>query len=65
MSAIEIKHTNSNAAWELCLVLKENGLIAKPTHGDKIRLTPPLLITEEQVNECVKIIERSLEELKY
>ncbi|MBK7734078.1 MAG: ornithine--oxo-acid transaminase [Chitinophagaceae bacterium] len=65
MSAIEIEHTNNNAAWELCLVLKENGLLAKPTHGDKIRLTPPLLITEEQVNECVKIIERSLEELKY
>ena len=65
ISAIEIEHTNNNAAWELCLVLKENGLLAKPTHGDKIRLTPPLLITEEQVNECVKIIERSLEELKY
>lgn len=64
MNAIEIEHSNREAAWELCLILKENGLLAKPTHGDKIRFTPPLVITEEQVKDCVKIIEKSLEALK-
>lgn len=64
MNAIEIEHSNPNAAWELCLGLKENGMLAKPTHGDKIRLTPPLVINEEQVKDCVKIIEKSLEALK-
>ncbi len=65
MSAIEIKHHDANAAWELCLGLKENGLLAKPTHGDKIRLTPPLVINEEQIKESVGIIEKSLEALNY
>lgn len=60
LNAIVIKHTNPDAAWELCLALKENGLLAKPTHGDKIRFAPPLVITKEQVMECVGIIERSL-----
>lgn len=64
MNAIEIEHSNSEAAWELCLILKENGLLAKPTHGDKIRFTPPLVITEEQVKDCVNIIEKSLDALK-
>lgn len=63
MNAIEIEHSNREAAWELCLILKENGLLAKPTHGDKIRFTPPLVITEEQVKDCVKIIEKSLQGL--
>ena len=43
-------------AWRICLRLKERGLLAKPTHGDKIRLAPPLTITEEQMLECVAII---------
>ncbi|HRD43981.1 MAG TPA: ornithine--oxo-acid transaminase [Ferruginibacter sp.] len=64
MNAIEIEHSNREAAWELCLILKENGLLAKPTHGDKIRFTPPLVITEEQVKDCVNIIEKSLDALK-
>ncbi len=63
LNAIVIKHSNPDAAWELCLVLKENGLLAKPTHGDKIRFAPPLVITKEQVMECVGIIERSLKKL--
>lgn len=63
LNAIVIKHTNPDAAWELCLALKENGLLAKPTHGDKIRFAPPLVITKEQVMECVKIIEKSLNQL--
>jgi len=40
--------------------MKENGLIAKPTHGDKIRFAPPLIITKEQILECLKIIKKSL-----
>jgi len=60
LNAIVIKHSNPDAAWELCMQLKENGLLAKPTHGDKIRFAPPLVITQEQVKECVGIIEKSL-----
>jgi ornithine--oxo-acid transaminase len=63
LNAIVIKHTNPDAAWELCLLLKENGLLAKPTHGDKIRFAPPLVITKEQVMECVGIIDTSLKQL--
>jgi ornithine--oxo-acid transaminase len=63
LNAIVIKHSNPEAAWELCLLMKENGLIAKPTHGDKIRFAPPLVITKEQVLECVQIIDKSLQQL--
>lgn len=54
---------NADAAYTLCLEMMENGLLAKPTHGDKIRFAPPLLITREQVDECVAIIEKSLQAL--
>ena len=60
LNAIIIDHRNKDAAWELCLELKKNGLLAKPTHGDKIRFAPPLVINKEQVMECVEIIRRSL-----
>jgi ornithine--oxo-acid transaminase len=63
LNAIVINHSNKDAAWELCLHLKENGLLAKPTHGDKIRFAPPLIITEKQILECVDIIDESLKEL--
>lgn len=63
LNAIVIAHTDSEAAWKLCLELKENGLLAKPTHGDKIRLAPPLLITKQQVDESISIIKKSLEVL--
>ncbi|MCO5240664.1 MAG: ornithine--oxo-acid transaminase [Chitinophagaceae bacterium] len=59
LNAIIIRHKDTEAAWQLCLKLKENGLLAKPTHGDKIRLSPPLVITKEQVMECVDIIAKS------
>lgn len=61
LNAIVINHPNPEASWELCLALKDNGLLAKPTHGDKIRFAPPLLITEQQIRECVDIIGRSLQ----
>ncbi|XP_015793583.1 ornithine aminotransferase, mitochondrial [Tetranychus urticae] len=50
-------------SWELCLKLKDNGLLAKPTHGDKIRLAPPLTINKEQVLDCCDIIRRTIESL--
>ena len=65
LNAILINDTpESSTAWELCLQLKENGLLAKPTHGNIIRLAPPLVITEEQLLECVSIIERTVLEYK-
>jgi ornithine--oxo-acid transaminase len=63
LNAIVIKHPNPEAAWELCLLMKENGLLAKPTHGDKIRFAPPLVINREQILECVGIIDKSLQQL--
>ncbi len=63
LNAIVIKHGNPDASWDLCLALKENGLLAKPTHGDKIRFAPPLLINKEQILECVGIIDKALQTL--
>ena len=60
LNAILIQHTKKEAAWELCLALKDNGLLAKPTHGDKIRLAPPLVISREQIDESLAIIQKSL-----
>ncbi len=67
LNAIIIKHRNKDAAWDLCVAMKENadknngiGLLAKPTHGDKIRFAPPLLINETQILEAVSIIKKSL-----
>jgi ornithine--oxo-acid transaminase len=60
LNAIVIKHPNPEAAWDLCLTLKENGLLAKPTHGDKIRFAPPLIINREQILDAVAIIGKSL-----
>lgn len=52
----------SSAAWNICLKLKDNGLLAKPTHGNIIRFAPPLVMTEEQINECCDIIKTTLED---
>lgn len=60
LNAIVIEHKNADAAWDLCLAMKENGILAKPTHGDKIRLAPPLVIDAEQIEECVQLIGKSL-----
>ena len=61
LNAILINDTpDSKTAWNLCLKLKENGLLAKPTHGNIIRLAPPLMITEEQLLDCVRIIEKTV-----
>lgn len=55
---------DSDLAWEICLKFRDNGLLAKPTHGNKIRFAPPLVMTEDQINECLEIIEKSLNEFK-
>ncbi|HUB62107.1 MAG TPA: ornithine--oxo-acid transaminase [Puia sp.] len=60
LNALVIDHPRPAAAWELCLALKDNGLLAKPTHGDKIRLAPPLVITRPQLMECIAIIRETL-----
>jgi ornithine--oxo-acid transaminase len=52
----------STTAFELCVKLKENGLLAKPTHGNIIRFAPPLVMTDEQLEECIEIIERTIRE---
>lgn len=61
LNAIVIEHLDKEAAWNLCMTMKENGLLAKPTHGDKIRFAPPLTITAEQIEDCVSIISKSLQ----
>lgn len=60
LNAIVIDHTNPDAAWLLCTELMQNGLLAKPTHGDKIRFAPPLLITEAEIQQSINIIQKSL-----
>jgi ornithine--oxo-acid transaminase len=54
----------SDLAWEICLKFSHYGLLAKPTHGNKIRLAPPLVITEEQIQDCLSIIEKALNDFK-
>ena len=61
LNAIVINDTeDSSTAWEICLALKENGLLAKPTHGNIIRFAPPLVMTEEQLEDCISIIRKTL-----
>lgn len=62
LNAIEIAPKYD--AWEICLRLRDNGLLAKPTHGDKIRFAPPLIINEEQILESVDIIAKTIQSFK-
>jgi Ornithine/acetylornithine aminotransferase len=62
MNAIVIK--NGKGAWDLCVKLAENGLLAKPTHENIIRFTPPLIITKEQMNDSINIIRKSMIEIQ-
>lgn len=64
LNAIIIKPKNGKEAWDVCLQMKENGLIAKPTHGHIIRFAPPLTITEEHILKAAKIIEKSIREIE-
>ncbi len=60
--AMVIKPSNGKNAWDLCVSLKNNGLLAKPTHGDIVRFAPPLIITEDQLMECIYIIKKTIAE---
>lgn len=65
LNAILINDTDdSSTAWDICLKLRDNGLLAKPTHGNIIRFAPPLVMTEDQLLDCVSIIERTLMEFE-
>ena len=65
LNAIVINDTEeSNTAWNLCLDMKNNGLLAKPTHGNIIRFAPPLTITKNQLDDCIKIITNTLKSYK-
>ena len=55
---------NSDIAWNICLKMAQNGLLAKPTHGNIIRFAPPLIINEEQLNDCIDIIISSLKDFE-
>lgn len=60
LNAIVIKPKNGKDAWDVCLKLRDNGLLAKPTHGDIIRFAPPLIITEKQLYACISIIKKTI-----
>lgn len=60
LNAIDIAENEHYTAWDICIALKENGLLAKPTHGHTIRFSPPLIITVEQMEDCCAIIEKTI-----
>jgi ornithine--oxo-acid transaminase len=62
LNAITIEPKNGKTAWDVCLAMKEHGVIAKPTHGDIIRFTPPLVITEGQLGDALEKIKTALKE---
>ena len=65
LNAIVIDDTEeSSTGWDICMKLRDNGLLAKPTHGNKIRFAPPLVMTEEQLHECCDIIEKTILEFE-
>ncbi len=64
LNAVVIKPKNGKTAWDVCLALKENGLIAKPTHENIIRFTPPLIITEEQMRKAIEIIKQTFKQFE-
>ncbi len=64
LNAIVIKPFNGKTAWDVCLQMRDNGLLAKPTHDHIIRFAPPLVITEAQIHEAVEIIRKSIKELE-
>ena len=65
LNAIVINDTEeSSTAWDICMALKENGLLAKPTHGNIIRFAPPLVMNENELNECIEIITTTLKDFE-
>jgi len=64
LNAVIIKPKNGKTAWDVCVAMKENGLLAKPTHGHIIRFAPPLTITEEQLREAMEIIKKTFKQFE-
>ncbi|UCG28970.1 MAG: ornithine--oxo-acid transaminase [Bacteroidales bacterium] len=64
LNAVVIKPTNGKTAWDVCVAMKENGLIAKPTHDDIIRFAPPLIITEQELREALNIIKKTFSQFE-
>lgn len=64
LNAVVIKPKNGKEAWDVCLAMRDNGMLAKPTHGHIIRFAPPLVINREQIMECVQIFEKSLKQFE-
>jgi len=65
LNAVVINDTpDSSTAWDLCVALKDNGLLAKPTHGNIIRFAPPLVMTEDQLKSCISIIKKTFLDFK-
>jgi ornithine--oxo-acid transaminase len=64
LNAVIIRPKNGKTAWDVCLKLRDNGLLAKPTHDHIIRFAPPLVITEDQLMEAVEIIHDTLKGFK-
>jgi ornithine--oxo-acid transaminase len=62
LNAVVIKPRNGKTAWDVCMALRDNGVLAKPTHGDIIRFAPPLVINEEQLRDAAAIIRKTIEE---
>jgi ornithine--oxo-acid transaminase len=56
-------YSKEEKAWDLCLRMRDNGLLAKPTHGNIVRFAPPLTITEGEIEQCLEIIEKSVGEV--
>ena len=63
LNAIVTKPIGDKTAWDICLKMKENGLLAKPTHDDIIRFAPPLVIKEAELRKAIDIIKRTFEEM--
>jgi ornithine--oxo-acid transaminase len=61
LNAIIINEFDGVSAWDICIRMMENGLLAKPTHGNIIRFAPPLVITKDQIQECIEIIKSSIQ----
>ncbi len=66
LNAVEVNDTpESDTAWNICLALMENGLLAKPTHGNIIRFTPPLVLTESEMHICIEIITKTFKQFEH
>jgi ornithine--oxo-acid transaminase len=64
LNAVAVRPKGGKTAWDVCIKLKENGLIAKPTHEHIIRFTPPLVINETEMNEAIEIIKKTFKEFE-